>query len=90
MNEIIENILLSPKSNFNDLRNIFTEKVDTVFFLTFNQLEGLNYFSEQCIPFIRKLHDLRNKFYLEVRPKSEHSIIYNIAETIHLFKKILK
>lgn len=74
-------------SEYNDLAKIFKEKTDTIFCLTYNQLEGLNYFSEQGFPFLRQLHGIRQKMYLEVRPNSEHAVIYNISETLTLFEK---
>ncbi|OOF49734.1 hypothetical protein BKK52_02645 [Rodentibacter trehalosifermentans] len=89
MQDCIEYAIVNQNSPYNDLSNIFNEKTDTLFFLTYNQLEGLNYFSEQGFPFLRKLHGIRQKFYLEVHPSSKHSIIYNISESLNLFKKYI-
>lgn len=89
MQDSLEYAILDDKSPYNDLSSILTNKNDTIFFITYNQLEGFNYFSEQGFPFLRKLHGIRQKFYLEVHPKSEHTIIYNIAESLNLFKKYL-
>lgn len=89
MQDSLRYAILSDKSPYNDLSSIFTNKNDTIFFITYNQLEGFNYFSEQGFPFLRKLHGIRQKFYLEVHPNSEHAIIYNIAESMDLFRKYI-
>lgn len=75
------------KSKFNDLSLILDKANETVFVLTFNQLEGLNYFSEQGFPFLRKLHGIRQKMYLEVRPSRRHELVYNIADSLVLLEK---
>lgn len=92
MKECIEFILGkdAEKSKYNELSNILDKQNNTVFIITFNQLEGLNYFSEHGFPFLRKLHGIRQKMYLEVRPNNTHGIIYNIAETLDLFQKYAK
>lgn len=87
MQRCIEYAILNDSSPYNDLSNILVEKTDTIFFMTYNQLEGLNYLSEQGFPFLRKMHGIRQRFYLEIHPQSQHSIIYNIAESLDLFRK---
>lgn len=72
----------------NNLRNIFISKKDTVFFLTFCQLEGLCFFTEQGLPFIEKLHSIKQRMYLEVIPRKAHAVNYTISETIELFNRI--
>lgn len=74
-------------SEYNDLAKIIKTKTDTIFIITFNQLEGFNYFSEQGFPFLRHIHGIRQKMYLEVRPNTQHTIMYSISESLDLFKK---
>ena len=88
MKSCLEYVLNSDElSKYNDLTRVIKTATDTVFIITFNQLEGLNYFSEQGFPFLRHLHGIRQKMYLEVRPNYQHTIIYNISESLELFKK---
>ncbi|KLT73938.1 hypothetical protein PL75_00970 [Neisseria arctica] len=88
MKSCLEYVLNGDESSkYNDLTRVIKTATDTVFIITFNQLEGLNYFSEQGFPFLRHLHGIRQKMYLEVRPNNQHAVIYNISESLELFKK---
>lgn len=73
-------------SPFNDLRLIFTSRSRTKIFMCFNQLERANYLSEQCFPFVQHLQQLRQKFYLEIRPLEGHGKNHGVSEAISLFQ----
>lgn len=87
MRKYFEYIFGGTKNSLNNLCDVFSKKNRTVLFLCFNQLEGSDYFGEQCLPFVRHLHDIRQKFYLEVRPQDAHGKNHGVSEAINLFKK---
>lgn len=76
---------LETTSPYNDLRTILTSRTRTKFFLCFNQLERANYLKEQCFPFIHHLQELRQKFYLEIRPLDGHGKNHGVSQAISLF-----
>ncbi len=72
---------------FNDLKVFFKERSRTKYFLCFNQLERGNYFAEQGLAFVTQLNQIRQKFYLEVRPLEAHGKNHGLSESLALFKK---